>query len=67
MELGICDLRDILRMEECLEEDFVRYVMGEIVDGLVYLRYKGVLHRDIKPGNVVFMEDLSVKLIDFGT
>ena len=37
-----------------------------ICDGLEYIHRKGVVHRDIKPGNVVFTADRHPVLIDFG-
>jgi serine/threonine protein kinase/formylglycine-generating enzyme required for sulfatase activity len=37
-----------------------------LVRGLSAAHRKGVLHRDIKPGNVIIAEDDTVKLVDFG-
>ena len=36
------------------------------MDGLVFLKSKGIIHRDIKPGNILLMNDLSIRIIDFG-
>ena len=40
----------------------------QIVDGLVYLHKKKIMHRDLKPDNIMINEHpLTVKIIDFGT
>lgn len=38
----------------------------EIVSALEYLDSRRILHRDIKPGNLIMTEPTGVKLIDFG-
>jgi WD40 repeat protein len=38
----------------------------EVARGLVHAHGQGVLHRDLKPGNVFLTEDGGVKILDFG-
>lgn len=45
--------------------DIVR-LMGELLDALGYAHAHGVVHRDIKPGNIVLLEDGHIKVTDFG-
>jgi len=38
----------------------------QLCDGLAYAHGQGIVHRDIKPGNVRVLEDGTVKILDFG-
>jgi eukaryotic-like serine/threonine-protein kinase len=38
----------------------------QICSGLVHAHQKGVVHRDIKPGNILIQGDKEVKIVDFG-
>jgi hypothetical protein len=40
--------------------------MGEVCAGLAYSHQRGVVHRDIKPGNIMMTTDGQVKIADFG-
>jgi eukaryotic-like serine/threonine-protein kinase len=41
-------------------------IMGELLDALEYSHSHGVVHRDIKPGNIILLADGTVKVGDFG-
>jgi DNA-binding response OmpR family regulator len=49
-----------------LDEAKARRYMMHIAEGLVYLDGKGLIHRDIKPGNIYVSHDDVAKLGDFG-
>ena len=54
------------RMEQGVSEaDAVSYVR-QIGSALATIHSVGILHRDLKPGNIMFREDGSIALIDFG-
>jgi serine/threonine-protein kinase len=41
-------------------------IMIQILNGLQYAHEHGIVHRDIKPGNIMLLKDGTVKIVDFG-
>jgi tRNA A-37 threonylcarbamoyl transferase component Bud32 len=58
-------LADLLERGELTFEQQLA-VLSEILTALEYAHAQGVIHRDIKPGNVQRLPDGSIKLLDFG-
>ncbi|MCU0724358.1 MAG: serine/threonine protein kinase [Planctomycetes bacterium] len=56
------------RIEETgpFDEKLALYVTREVAHALSYLDRRGVVHRDIKPGNILLTEQGAVKIIDLG-
>jgi serine/threonine protein kinase len=38
----------------------------DVCHGLAYAHHQGIVHRDIKPGNIMVLKNGSVKIVDFG-
>ena len=41
-------------------------IMIQILNGLQYAHSHGIVHRDVKPANVMVLKDGSIKIVDFG-
>ena len=41
-------------------------IMTQVAEGLAYAHSKGVVHRDVKPENIMLLPDDNVKIMDFG-
>ncbi|KAI1785981.1 kinase-like domain-containing protein [Ganoderma leucocontextum] len=61
-------LQDLLKQERRIVDSDAKLVTLDVCAALAYLHAKGIVHRDIKPGNIlVFSRNpLSVKVADFG-
>lgn len=42
-------------------------MIADLIEGLAYLRGLGVAHLYIKPGNIVYIDDVRLHVVDFGT
>ncbi len=65
LEYAQSDLCKLGRTPIYLEEQQVRTLMYRILMALNYLHSGCIVHRDIKPGNILVNNDCSLKLCDF--
>uniref|UniRef100_A0A672UI29 non-specific serine/threonine protein kinase n=1 Tax=Strigops habroptila TaxID=2489341 RepID=A0A672UI29_STRHB len=60
------ELFQILEDDRTLPEDQVQAIAAQLVSALYYLHSHRILHRDMKPQNILLGKDGVVKLCDFG-
>jgi serine/threonine-protein kinase PpkA len=66
MEYLAKSLKDRLNKDTKLNPTKALYIIQSISDALFYAHTNGVVHRDIKPDNIMFRENGSPVLLDFG-
>ena len=65
-ELMECDLAAIIRSGQPLTDAHFQSFIYQILCGLKYIHSANVLHRDLKPGNLLVNADCELKICDFG-
>lgn len=60
------DLRYYISIRQCFKEKQIAFVIACISSALNHIHSKGVLHRDVKPENILFDTSGFPKLTDFG-
>jgi serine/threonine protein kinase len=65
MEYAGADLSKLLEKEKKLSEDKVRFFGRQILSAMLYLHQNRILHRDLKPQNILLQND-QIKICDFG-
>lgn len=61
-----CDLAAIIRSGQPLTDAHFQSFVYQILCGLKYIHSANVLHRDLKPGNLLVNADCELKICDFG-
>lgn len=61
------NLMNVIRFNaEAISLEHIIFILYEIMKGLHYIHSKGIIHRDIKPLNILVTSDWEIKISDFG-
>jgi serine/threonine protein kinase len=60
------DLRKLVRQSGPLDSAVAASIISQVAEGLEYAHAKGIVHRDVSPGNVLVSPDGEAKLSDLG-
>ncbi len=60
------ELRDIMDDDGLLPADQVLDIVAQVAQGLAYAHEHDIVHRDVKPSNIMVVRDGHVKITDFG-
>ncbi|TFK26179.1 Pkinase-domain-containing protein [Coprinopsis marcescibilis] len=66
MEPMEADLHQIIKSGQILTNEHVQYFLYQILRGMKFIHSAGVIHRDLKPGNLLVNADCELKICDFG-
>ncbi|XP_026784300.3 serine/threonine kinase-like domain-containing protein STKLD1 [Pangasianodon hypophthalmus] len=53
--------------KEKFEDKCIQMFLGQMVDALAYLHNRNILHRNLKPSNILMSSDSVFRICDFGT
>ena len=65
-ELAQGQLYEILEEDKKLPESEIKFIARQLVAGLFYLHSNNIIHRDIKPQNILISANGIIKICDFG-
>ena len=67
MEYVSCgDLLGFVRKRTKLSEKIAKFIFRQIIEALIYIHSKGIIHRDIKLDNILIDLNNTIKICDFG-
>jgi predicted Ser/Thr protein kinase len=60
------NLKEVLSQGRALSFEAIADIIGQVADALDFAHAKGIVHRDVKPANIILLEGNRAKITDFG-
>jgi serine/threonine protein kinase len=60
------NLKEVLQQGRPLNFEQIGDIIAQVAEGLDFAHAKGIVHRDVKPANVILIEGMRAKITDFG-
>ncbi|GME84915.1 unnamed protein product [Ambrosiozyma monospora] len=60
------ELLSLIRKLGSLSENLSKYYMTQLIDALDFIHSKGIIHRDMKPENILLNHEWKLMITDFG-
>jgi serine/threonine protein kinase/outer membrane protein assembly factor BamD (BamD/ComL family) len=60
------NLKEVLSQGRALSFDQIGDIISQVADALDFAHAKGIVHRDVKPANIILLEGNRAKITDFG-
>jgi serine/threonine protein kinase len=60
------NLKEMLSQGRTLTFDQIGDIIAQVAEGLDFAHAKGIVHRDVKPANIILLDGLRAKITDFG-
>src|SRR5687768_3487861 len=60
------NLKEVLAQGRALTFDQIAEIIAQVADALDFAHSKGIVHRDVKPANIILLDGNRAKIMDFG-
>jgi serine/threonine protein kinase len=60
------NLKEVLNQGRTLSFEMIADIIAQVADALDFAHAKGIVHRDVKPANVILVDGNRAKITDFG-
>jgi serine/threonine-protein kinase len=60
------NLKQLIQEGNDFRPDRIADIVAQVAEGLDYAHRKGIVHRDVKPANIILTDDQKAKITDFG-
>lgn len=65
-EIMPTDLHEVIRSGQTMDERHYKFILFQLLRGIKYIHSASILHRDLKPPNILIDARCNVKITDFG-